>query len=151
MIVTLSLQELDRWQMERFTDWHFLSAAGSLTRLAHRSIWTKETQARDEWNGEKERSVQSIVHLSQEKRREREDWQVHLPSIQHSIRGKVHGRLNASWKISCLAVNGQSFLVIDGYLLNLDCQAVSVPGLLAPPWNSNGAIILKLEALDIFS
>ena len=31
---------------------------------------------------------------------------------------KVHGRLNASWKISCLAVNGQSFLVIDGYLLN---------------------------------
>ena len=26
--------------------------------------------------------------------------------------------LNASWKISCLAVNGQSFLVIDGYLLN---------------------------------
>merc|ERR1712060_459452 len=32
---------------------------------------------------------------------------------------KVHGRLNASWKISCLAVNGQSFLVIDGYLLNL--------------------------------
>merc|ERR1712190_384108 len=31
---------------------------------------------------------------------------------------KVHGRLKASWKISCLAVNGQSFLVIDGYLLN---------------------------------
>ena len=31
---------------------------------------------------------------------------------------KVHGRLNASWKISSLAVNGQSFLVIDGYLLN---------------------------------
>ena len=30
---------------------------------------------------------------------------------------KVHGRLNASWKISSLAVNGQSFLVIDGYLL----------------------------------
>ena len=33
---------------------------------------------------------------------------------------KVHGRLNASWKISSLAVNGQSFLVIDGYLLNLN-------------------------------
>ena len=32
---------------------------------------------------------------------------------------KVHERLNACWKISCLAVNGQSFLVIDGYLLNL--------------------------------
>ena len=32
---------------------------------------------------------------------------------------KVHGRLNASWKISSLAVNGQSILVIDGYLLNL--------------------------------
>ena len=31
---------------------------------------------------------------------------------------EVHGRLNASWKISSLAVNGQSFLVIDGYLLN---------------------------------
>merc|ERR1712060_424621 len=30
----------------------------------------------------------------------------------------VHGRLNASWKICFLAVNGQSFLVIDGYLLN---------------------------------
>ena len=30
----------------------------------------------------------------------------------------VHGKLNASWKISSLAVNGQSFLVIDGYLLN---------------------------------
>ena len=30
----------------------------------------------------------------------------------------VHGRLNASWKICSLAVNGQSFLVIDGYLLN---------------------------------
>ena len=32
--------------------------------------------------------------------------------------GNVHGRLNASWKICSLAVNGQSFLVIDGYLLN---------------------------------
>merc|ERR1712061_438469 len=31
---------------------------------------------------------------------------------------KVHRRLNASWKICFLAVNGQSFLVIDGYLLN---------------------------------
>ena len=29
----------------------------------------------------------------------------------------VHGRLNGSWKICSLAVNGQSFLVIDGYLL----------------------------------
>ena len=28
-------------------------------------------------------------------------------------------RLKASWKICSLAVNGQSFLVIDGYLLNL--------------------------------
>ena len=26
--------------------------------------------------------------------------------------------LNASWKICCLAVNGQSFLVIDGYLIS---------------------------------
>ena len=31
----------------------------------------------------------------------------------------VHGRLNASWKICSLAAKGQSFLVIDGYLLNL--------------------------------
>ena len=31
---------------------------------------------------------------------------------------KIHGKLNASWKISSLAVNGQSFLVIDGYLLD---------------------------------
>ena len=38
---------------------------------------------------------------------------------QENKERKVHGRLNASWKISCLAVNGQSFLVIDGYLLNL--------------------------------
>merc|ERR1712003_68695 len=33
-------------------------------------------------------------------------------------KGKVHRRLNAFWKICSLAVNGQSFLVIDGYLLN---------------------------------
>jgi hypothetical protein len=31
-------------------------------------------------------------------------------------RRNVHGKLNASWKISSLAINGQSFLVIDGYL-----------------------------------
>ena len=37
--------------------------------------------------------------------------------------GKVHGRLNASWKISSLAVNGQSFLVIDGYLWDLVLEA----------------------------
>ena len=30
------------------------------------------------------------------------------------------GRLNASWKISSSAVDGQSFLVIDGSLLNLN-------------------------------
>ena len=36
----------------------------------------------------------------------------------NSRKGNVHGRLNASWKICSLAVNGQSFLVIDGYLLN---------------------------------
>ena len=35
-----------------------------------------------------------------------------------SRKRKIHGKLNASWKISSLAVNGQSFLVIDGYLLN---------------------------------
>ena len=34
------------------------------------------------------------------------------------MKGNVHGRLIASWKICSLAVNGQSFLVIDGYLLN---------------------------------
>ena len=42
---------------------------------------------------------------------------VNVLPLQGLLR-KVHGRLNASWKISCLAVNGQSFLVIDGYLLN---------------------------------
>ena len=30
----------------------------------------------------------------------------------------IHGRLNASWKICSLVVNRQSFLLIDGYLLN---------------------------------
>ncbi len=40
--------------------------------------------------------------------------------------GKVHGRLNASWKISCLAVNGQSFLVIDGYLLKFESYGTSL-------------------------
>jgi hypothetical protein len=33
--------------------------------------------------------------------------------------GIIHGILNASWKICSLVVNGQSFLVIDGYLQNL--------------------------------
>ena len=33
--------------------------------------------------------------------------------------GKVHGILNASSKICSLVVNGQSFLVTDGSLLNL--------------------------------
>jgi hypothetical protein len=42
----------------------------------------------------------------------------HLWMTFDNKEGKVHGRLNASWKISSLAVNGQSFLVIDGYLLN---------------------------------
>ena len=37
---------------------------------------------------------------------------------QEAYEGKIHGKLNASWKISSLAVNGQSFLVIDGYLLD---------------------------------
>jgi hypothetical protein len=41
-----------------------------------------------------------------------------LDGNPREIPRKVHGRLNASWKISSLAVNGQSFLVIDGYLLN---------------------------------
>ena len=31
----------------------------------------------------------------------------------------IHGISNASWKICSLVVNGQSFLDIDGYLLNL--------------------------------
>ena len=41
--------------------------------------------------------------------------------------GNVHGRLNASWKICSLAVNGQSFLVIDGYLLNFSSLRNSSP------------------------
>ena len=39
-------------------------------------------------------------------------------NLQVDHKGKIHGKLNASWKISSLAVNGQSFLVIDGYLLD---------------------------------
>ena len=41
--------------------------------------------------------------------------------------GKVHGRLNASWKICCLAVNGQSFLVIDGYLISFSKPRSYIP------------------------
>ena len=44
--------------------------------------------------------------------------------------------LNASWKISCLAVNGQSFLVIDGYLLNYYFSSGS----------GNGKIIGKIKS-----
>ena len=40
-----------------------------------------------------------------------------LPAVR-KLQRKVHTSLNASWKICSLAVNGQSFLVIDGYLLN---------------------------------
>merc|ERR1712204_48468 len=39
---------------------------------------------------------------------------------------KIHGKLNASWKISSLAVNGQSFLVIDGYLLAIKSELISL-------------------------
>ena len=54
-------------------------------------------------------------------------WQIfHL--TKHSIFGRnTHGRLNASWKICSLAVNGQSFLVIDGYLLNPWLTIVNLP------------------------
>jgi hypothetical protein len=38
---------------------------------------------------------------------------------EESKKGIIHGILNALWKICSLVVNGQSFLVIDGYLLNL--------------------------------
>ena len=40
------------------------------------------------------------------------------PALLRLRKRNVHGRLNASWKICSLAVNGQSFLVIFGYLLN---------------------------------
>ena len=39
-------------------------------------------------------------------------------SLINESERNVHGRLKASWKICSLAVNGQSFLVIDGYLLS---------------------------------
>ena len=48
-----------------------------------------------------------------------------FPSLPSRARAKeedgriIHGILNASWKICSLVVNGQSFLVIDGYLQNL--------------------------------
>ena len=38
------------------------------------------------------------------------------------MKGNVHGRLIASWKICSFAVYGQSFLVIDGSLLNPVCN-----------------------------
>jgi hypothetical protein len=64
---------------------------------------------------------------SQEKGKEpnfQHHQQTRFPRSQHSIfnsakSGIIHGRLNASWKICSLVVNRQSFLVIDGYLLNL--------------------------------
>ena len=34
------------------------------------------------------------------------------------LKRNIYGSLNPSWKIYFLVVNGQSFLVIDGYLLN---------------------------------
>ena len=43
---------------------------------------------------------------------------INLPWSRSILWRNTHGRLNASWKINSLAVNGQSFLVIDGYLLN---------------------------------
>jgi len=48
---------------------------------------------------------------------------------------KVHGKLIASWKISSLAVNGQSFLVIDGYLWQLcDHEYQAVKKRYEPIW-----------------
>ena len=41
-------------------------------------------------------------------------------NIKRNNKRKVHRNMNASWKICSLAVNGQSFLVIDGYLLNYE-------------------------------
>ena len=49
--------------------------------------------------------------------KERCSGSFHLADSSYVNSGKIHGKLNASWKISSLAVNGQSFLVIDGYLL----------------------------------
>jgi hypothetical protein len=52
-------------------------------------------------------------------------WQLlKLQETDHELaetkyKGKVHGILNASSKICSLVVNGQSFLVTDGSLLNL--------------------------------
>ena len=45
---------------------------------------------------------------------------------EKSREGKIHGKLNASWKISSLAVNGQSFLVIDGYLQDFSRLSASL-------------------------
>ena len=44
-----------------------------------------------------------------------------LRKVSSSGERIIHGILNALWKICSLVVNGQSFLVIDGYLLNLYC------------------------------
>jgi len=49
-----------------------------------------------------------------------QEYSIHFPStgLEIILKEMSCGRLNASWKISSSAVDGQSFLVIDGSLLN---------------------------------
>ena len=50
-----------------------------------------------------------------------------LVTIGNKTERIIHGRLNASWKICSLVVNRQSFLLIDGYLLNFFQTSLSFP------------------------
>ena len=80
------------------------------------SILDREVEIFEPSPKQSSRSILSWTFLSKERKKKKRN---------------VHGRLNASWKICSLAVNGQSFLVIFGYLLNsfslhdwplIDCQ-----------------------------
>ena len=56
-------------------------------------------------------------------------WRAHYlssPPIARQMKRAVHKRLNPSWKISSSAVDGQSFFVIDGSLLNLDWPSMQL-------------------------
>ena len=50
---------------------------------------------------------------------QRADHSGENPLEKSFLNALINGRLNASWKICSLVVNRQSFLVIDGYRLNL--------------------------------
>jgi len=64
--------------------------------------------------------VRSIENVSSFLWNSFQEYSIHFPStgLEIILKEMSCGRLNASWKISSSAVDGQSFLVIDGSLLN---------------------------------